>query len=345
MRRRAVKSYQAAYIFLLLPPIYIMHISLTYMLVTVMLLSVASADEIVITNFAETTQAPHGKGNLYAPDIIKHRGEFLMFFGGQGKDGHDRIHLATSKDGKKWSQHSVVFAPKGVNHVNDPSVVAIGKQLYMYYTRAGSGVTDTIGLAVSLDGRTWDDSGTVFNPGKPTAWDSLLVGRPSVIYDGKVFRMWYDGRKDLLPGAPDPKAPKTDTSRRFAGYAISKNGKIWIRHPKPVFGEDAGGIDVKKLDDSYIMLIESRDGTKWASSTDGLKWTSHGILHSKEGDKNSPHGHVTPFLFVNDGDIELYYGGAAAPTWDQNTIYRTPINGILLKKQQKKKKNDKIKTP
>ena len=59
-----------------------------------------------------------------------------MFFGGQGKDGHDRIHLATSKTGKGWVQRGVVFAPEGVNHVNDPSVVVADGILHMFYTRA-----------------------------------------------------------------------------------------------------------------------------------------------------------------------------------------------------------------
>ena len=123
-----------------------------------------NADDIAVSPFAESTEAPHGRGNLYAPDIIKHRGEFLMFFGGQGKDGHDRIHLATSKDGEDWKQAGVVFAPEGVNHVNDPSVIAVAGELFMFYTLAGSGVTDAIGLATSADGRIWSDRGAVLSP-------------------------------------------------------------------------------------------------------------------------------------------------------------------------------------
>ena len=148
------------------------------------------ADERVISSFAESTAAPHGRGNLYAPEILKHRGEFLMFFGGQGKDGHDRIHLATSKDGEDWKQAGVVFAPEGVNHVNDPSVIAVAGGLFMFYTLAGSGVTDAIGLATSADGRIWYDRGAVFSASPAPAWDSLLVGRPSVSHDGERFHLW-----------------------------------------------------------------------------------------------------------------------------------------------------------
>lgn len=283
----------------------------------------ARADDCVVASFADSTAAPHGRGNVYAPEIVRFRGELLMFFGGQGSDGHDRIHLATSTDGKHWKQCGVVFAPAGVNHVNDPSVVAVDGGLYLFYTRAGSGVTDSIGLAKSPDGRHWKDLGTVFRPADAPAWDALLVGRPSVIYDGSLFRMWYDGRKDLPAGAPDANAPKSNTSTRSVGYATSPDGVTWTRRPEPVYGENAGGVHVSRIGDALIMVIESRAGTKWASSRDGVTWKSRGLLRAK--DQHSPHGHVTPFLFVDEKIVRLYYGAAAAENWNQNAIYAADV--------------------
>ncbi len=32
-----------------------------------------------------------------------------MWFGGQGRDGHDRIHLDVSADGAQWEQRGVVL--------------------------------------------------------------------------------------------------------------------------------------------------------------------------------------------------------------------------------------------
>jgi sucrose-6-phosphate hydrolase SacC (GH32 family) len=292
------------------------------------------ADEPVISSFAESTEAPHGLGNLYAPDILKHRGELLMFFGGQGKDGHDRIHLATSKDGGTWKQEGIVFAPKGVNHVNDPSVVAVDGMLYMFYTLAGSGITDSIGLATSADGRKWSDRGAVFAPSPSPAWDSLLVGRPSVIHDGEQFHLWYDGRKDLPPGAPDPDAPKSDTSRRFVGYATSADGMKWDQRGKPVFGEDAGGIHVFRSADGFAMVIESRDGTWWATSPDGVTWKPQGLLHPKDDD--SPHGHVTPFVIAGKESWQLFYGAAQAEAWNQNSIYSAELEPPAIPKTTKR---------
>lgn len=283
----------------------------------------AQADELIVASFAESTLAPHGKGNVYAPDIVRFRGEVLMYFGGQGKDGHDRIHLATSKDGKSWVQRDVVLFPPGVNHVNDPSVVVVDGLLHMFYTVASSGITDSIGLATSEDGRQWKNRGPVFLPSHAPAWDSLLVGRPSVIHDGKHFRMWYDGRKDLPLGAPDPDAPKSANSQRFVGYATSRDGLNWNRRPEPVFGHNAGGIHVTKVGKNFVMLIESREGTKWASGKDGLSWELRGVLHPK--DQNSPYGHVTPFLFTSKGKSCLYYGAAAGERWDENSIWSVDL--------------------
>jgi len=288
-------------------------------LLSVFLVVTATADECVVSGSADSTLAPHGRGNVYAPDIVTYHGEFLMFFGGQGKDGHDRIHLARSKNGVEWKQDGVVFAPSGVNHVNDPSVVVVGGDLYMFYTLAVTGVTDSIGLAKSKDGRNWTDRGAVLAPSKVPAWDSLLVGRPSVLYDGVRFHMWYDGRKDLPSGAPDPDAPKSGSSCRFVGYATSPDGVKWLRRKEPVFGEDAGGVHVSKHGNVFIMVIESRNGTKWAASNDGVAWESRGVLQPKG--QESPYGHVTPLLLGENGEHRLYYGAAAAATWDQNSIY------------------------
>ncbi len=288
----------------------------------------APADERVIDGVDESMAAPHGRGNVYAPHLIRYQGEWLMYFGGQGRDGHDRIHLATSDDREQWRQEGVVFAPRGINHVNDPSVVVLEDRLFMFYTRARTGITDSIGLATSRDGRTWIDQGSVLLPSPKPAWDSLLVGRPSVMHDGEQFRMWYDGRKDLPIGSPDQEAPKSSQSRRFVGYATSVDGRTWKKHKTVVFGDDSGGVNVTRISDQLVMLIESRVGTRWATSQNGIQWKARGVLRAK--DSESPFGHVTPFLHVANGSIRLYYGAALTNSWDQNSIYSIDLKRSLL---------------
>ncbi|MDZ4850922.1 MAG: hypothetical protein SGI77_16680 [Pirellulaceae bacterium] len=294
---------------------------LTIALLTASNIAIAADPMHVIRGTGSSAEAPHGNGNVYAADIVRHGGALHMYYGGQGRDGHDRIHLATSTDHKTWQPHGVVFAPKGINHVNDPSVVIVNGKFYMYYTLANTGVTDCIGLAVSADGRKWTDHGPVLSPRDKPAWDSLLVGRPSVIRDGNQFRMWFDGRADLPTGAADPDAPKSPTSQRYIGYAESKDGISWKRRDEYVYANDAGGIHVSLVDGQYVMLIESRDGTKWASSADGISWRDNGLLVAKD-QRTSPHGHVTPFLFADTDGHMLYFGAARSEHWNQNSIMR-----------------------
>ena len=295
--------------------------------------AVAREPESMVRGSESTCEAPHGNGNVYAADIVRCRDTLLMFYGGQGRDGHDRIHLATSTDGTTWKPRGVVFAPEGINHVNDPSVVILNGKFYMYYTRASVGVTDCIGLATSNDGRMWLDRGPIILPREKPAWDSLLVGRPSVTYDGNRFRLWYDGRADLPTGAPDRTAPKSSTSQRYVGYAESKDGISWKRHDGYVFTNDAGGVHVSRVDGQYVMLIESRRGTEWASSDDGISWKDEGLLVVKD-QQTAPHGHVTPFLFADGNQRVLYFGAARSEHWNQNSIMRVGISSLSDAKER-----------
>lgn len=290
------------------------------------LAGVTCASEVIL-GVTESEVAPHGKGNVYAPEIRKVGEAYWMWYGGQGRDGHDRIHLAVSVDGKSWVKRGVVFEKKEVNHVNDPSVVVADGRYYLYYTQADSGVTDVIGLAVSEDGVRWEDRGVVFRAGRPGSWDGYLVGRPSVLYERGRFRMWYDGRKDLPEGAPDADAPKSAHSVRWVGYAESDDGIEWKRHLEPVYGDDAGGVHVRRAGGRLVMVYESREGTKWAESRDGIRWKGRGVLAEKRGAPEA-FGHVTPFLWAgSDGGRALYFGAARARGWNENFIARRPFAG------------------
>jgi hypothetical protein len=282
--------------------------------------------EIVLRASGASEEAPHGRGNVYAPEVRHDDGRYRMWYGGQGKDGHDRIHLAESLDGRRWERLGVVLDDPEANHVNDPSVVRVDGTYFLYYTRADAGIRDEIALATSKDGVRWEPRGIVLRPGEDEdAWDVLLVGRPSVLHDGERFRMWYDGRKDLPEGPLAGDAPTSTNSRRFVGLATSIDGLRWTKHGgNPVFGDDAGGIDVKRLGDRFVMLYESRDGTKAAVSDDGIEWQGRGLVLPISGGEADAFGHVTPKLSIGpDGEPEaVYIGAASAPSWDRNAIGR-----------------------
>ena len=282
----------------------------------------------VLEGFEPTEAAPHGAGNAYAPAVLIEGDVARMWYGAQGQDGHDRIHLAESRGGEAWERRGVVLDVGAANHVNDPSVVKVGDTYYLYYTRALGGVVDEIALATSKDGRAWETRGTVLRPGAAGEWDALLVGRPSVLHDGGTFRMWYDGRKDIPVGAPAPGVATSPTSTRGVGHATSPDGLTWTKHPgNPVLGDDIGGVDVGRLDaGGYVMVYESREGTRAATSGDGVNWRERGLLQARSGGDLDRHGHVTPMLLADDrGGWTLYCGAARGRSWDRNTIARVHI--------------------
>ena len=282
---------------------------------------------VVLDPTGDLQAAPHGAGNAYAPEILVEDGVYRMWYGAQGRDGHDRIHLAESADGLVWEPKGVVLDHGSANHVNDPSVVKVGDTFFLYYTRAPVDVRDEIALATSTDGVTWQEEGTVLGPRADGAWDSLLVGRPSVIHENGRFRMWYDGRRDLPIGAPAEGVPKSDRSVRAVGYAESGDGLTWTRpQAEPVFGEDAGGVHVVRVGATLVMTFESREGTRLATSPDGLTWQSQGLLVDRSGTDIDRFGHVTPFLLVEPESVTLFAGAASSGSWDRNRIVRISLS-------------------
>lgn len=285
--------------------------------------------DVLLEGRSESELAPHGEGNVYAPEVRFEDGRYRMWYGGQGRDGHDRIHLAESDDGETWVRKGVVLEDPGANHVNDPSVVRVDDTYFLYYTRAGTGVRDEIALATSKDGVRWEKRGVVLRPGAPDQWDSLLVGRPSVIHEGGLFRMWYDGRRDLPPGPLAERLPTSPDSHRFVGHATSEDGLHWTKHQgNPVFDHDAGGVDVERIGGDYLMVYESHSGTRAATSPDGILWRARGLWLPRSGGEVDRHGHVTPMLLPGDDGrpADLFVGAARGGSWDRNRIVRLRVD-------------------
>lgn len=284
-----------------------------------------SALAIIIRADAETELAPHGKGNVYAPCVLAEGDLHRMWYGGQGRDGHDRIHYAESRDGKTWTKKGVVLDNGKANHVNDPSVVKTGDVYYMYYTLAERGVRDRVGVATSADGISWEPKGIALDVGEPGQWDALSAGRPSVIVEDETFKLWYDGRKDFPPGFPDKNVPTSNDSRRAVGYATSRDGLHFGRVSRTaVFEHDAGGVDVKRIDGRLILAYESRQGIRLARGEDETHWTDAGLLTRLSGEPSDASGQLTPCL-VSDNpgkNLTVFFGAAEKASWDRNCIAR-----------------------
>ena len=270
-------------------------------------------------------------GNVYAPEIRRVKSLWFMWYGGQGLDGHDRIHLATSVDLKAWTKKGVVLVETGVNHQNDPSCVNVGGVWWMFYTRAAQGINDEIAAATSADGINWTRRGVVFRPSSGSGWDSLVVSRPSVLYESGIYKLWYDAR-GLKPGAVRPTTTTPEdllavAGPRAIGYAESNDGLTWRRYGQTsVFGEGAGAIHVKHLPDGYVMLYESQQGTKWASSSNGRAWTVRGLLAPVSGSAIDSGGHVTPWLYAPENTSQwAIYFGCNSGDWSKNLMASIPI--------------------
>lgn len=275
---------------------------------------------VLLSGEAASELAPHGTGNVYAPEVHRDGDGWRMWYGGQGRDGHDRIHLAESPDGAAWTKRGVVLDCEGANHVNDPSVVRVGGTWWMFYTVAERAEWDEIAAATSRDGVNWQKRGVVLAKGAPLAWDGAKVGRPSVLHEGGVFRLWYDGQPTAEAAKTNDVASAIQREGRAVGYAESRDGLNWRREAAPVFHEGAGAVHVCRTGSGLVMLIESGAGVRWAQSRDGLVWTSRGMLAPNGPGDEDRFGRVTPQLVPDEAGGLLFFGAAARTTWDGNRI-------------------------
>ncbi len=258
-------------------------------------------------------------GNLYAPDILVENGTYKMWYGAQSSSGHDSIHFATSADGVHWTKYGVVIPTSVYNHVNDPSVVRVNDTYYMYYSVAPEDEMDQVWCATSQDCLFWTIQGAVILPAvAQTSWDSLKVGRPSVLYQDGVFKMWFDGTQR---DASNPKAVAPGTGRHV-GFANSTDGFTWVKYPaNPVFN-NSGAIDVEFIDGKFVVVEESRVGVFWRVGTSETSFSSSNtLLFGITGTDFDPYGHVTPFILVENSKwVATYTGAATRTTWNGNRI-------------------------
>ena len=271
--------------------------------------SVYSYNPILVPTSAVSAQ---GADNVYAPDLHDFAGVRVMWYGGQGADGHDRIFVAWSQDGMQWRKWPTDSAPAPVldtgssNHVNDPSVVRVVDTWRMYYTDAPVAENDEIWLAESTKLTGFSKVQRVLEKGPASAWDAEKVGRPSVLFEGGVYRMWYDG---------------TAKGHRHVGLATSTDGVHFVRAPQNPIFRDAGAVDVKRVGTVYVMLREAGDGTYYATSTDGICWVDRGKLFGSSGGAYDKYGQVTPALEMDGDKIRaIWFGGASVREWNRNRI-------------------------
>ncbi|MFC1526287.1 FlgD immunoglobulin-like domain containing protein [Candidatus Latescibacterota bacterium] len=197
------------------------------------------------------------------PTVLYMWGQCHMWY--TGYDGSaQRIGYATSPDGVAWTRQSsspaLALGPVGAWDgvgICDPTVVHDGTTYHLWY--AGyDGQALRLGHATSSNGTTWsrDPANPVLDLGPSGTWDGVGVTAPSVVWDGRVFRMLYSGRGG---------------TRASLGYASSRDGSAWTRLPDPVLAPgEAGGWDGAGLGGPSV-LQEGSVYHLWYSGNDGAR--------------------------------------------------------------------------
>jgi predicted GH43/DUF377 family glycosyl hydrolase len=143
----------------------------------------------------------------------------------------------------------------------------------------------------------------------PDQWDAKIRERGWVLKDGEVWKLWYTGYD------PDkqPLAMKL-------GYATSKDGITWTRHPQnPIISDFwVEDIMVVRDDQRYMMFAEGAgDQAQLLESTDGIQWKRLGTLDvrltSGQPIPAGPYG--TPTAWLENGVWNLFYERRDAGIW------------------------------
>jgi predicted GH43/DUF377 family glycosyl hydrolase len=151
-------------------------------------------------------EQPWERVAVMCPDVLYDADQRLyrMWYSGGEQYEPNAIGYATSEDGLKWAKHAKnpVFRPEPKNawekdRVTACQVVKQGDAHVMFYIGFSDKDHAQIGLARSKDGVTdWErhPANPIIRPGKGR-WDADAVYKPYAIFDGKRWRLWYNGRR------------------------------------------------------------------------------------------------------------------------------------------------------
>jgi predicted GH43/DUF377 family glycosyl hydrolase len=135
------------------------------------------------------------------PNVYFDGTKYWMWYSGSDRT-KSQTGLAISTDGIHWEKSNsnpvLSNGPSGAWDENDAGCGAICKidsLFYMMYLGTGDGVekTTSIGIAVSVDGISWNKSvsNPVMRPSKATSWEDYRLGRGALLFRDNKFHFWY----------------------------------------------------------------------------------------------------------------------------------------------------------
>ena len=208
---------------------------------------------------------------ITAPAVLYDGTQFHMWFCAVDFRGDWSVNYATSADGIRWRKSAANPLLEethddrwDADYVAEPSVLYDGTGFQMWYNGASSADTSretVLGHAVSSDGVQWtrfEESRPVFDVAEGGAWDDYAVARAHVMFDGELFKMWYEGHSG-------------ETWR--IGYATSSNGTNWERAPdNPIVDLGPEGAWDSKVASEPFALFDGHTYWLWHSGYDGDRY-------------------------------------------------------------------------
>jgi predicted GH43/DUF377 family glycosyl hydrolase len=132
------------------------------------------------------------------PFVMHEAGVFWMFYLGQDRARRQRLGLARSGDGVRWTKlRSNPILEQGEsgsfdeNGLGEPAVWPWGGEWWMIYTGRDRKERRRLGLAHSSDGVHWMRVPDVFTGAQ--AWNSMVICDPTVLTDTDGVRVWFGG--------------------------------------------------------------------------------------------------------------------------------------------------------
>ena len=193
--------------------------------------------------------------------------------------------------------------------------------------RAPGDTFDQIGYATSTDGIAWtkhdgDDPDALPDPvvavGLPGSQDAFSAAHPTVLFDGGLWKMWYEG---------------DDSTKKSIAYATSTDGLTWSKAGAVIesgsgnveFGVFAPTVWKDRRREPFKMLVGGRKETQQgsgvfqtkliaANSPDGLDWTLGNIALNPASFASS--NLSSPEVVPEGNAIKLYYSGNDANEGD-----------------------------
>lgn len=173
-----------------------------------------------------------------------------------------------------------------------------------------------IGYTQSRDGIHWEKPREVLSPLPGSSWEADEINRPTVIFHGGEYLMWYSGQMK----------PYREDGRSVIALAVSQDGIHWERRREPVLVPDQPWEKAAVMcphvlfdeDDGFFKMWYAAgcnhepDAIGYAVSRDGIHWKKadgNPVLAPDPEHCWEQHKVVAPCVIKEDGWFYMFYVG------------------------------------